>query len=136
MSRNPLRPTRSLTLALIAGALALSACSDIPDLRSRETWRQGPRAFFDRPAVTAPAPAPVAPMGPAPAASDAESACLQAGRDAGFDVRGVVGTHEVADASGAPASRDVMLRVQRGSQSLEVRCSFSYAEGSAQIMTL
>jgi hypothetical protein len=61
---------------------------------------------------------------------------MTAGQQAGFDVRGVVGTHEVTDDAGMAVSRDVMLRVQRSGQELQVRCSYAYAGGDARIMTL
>ncbi|GAB4261226.1 MAG: hypothetical protein Kow0013_05520 [Pararhodobacter sp.] len=125
MSRPP------VILGALAACLAVSGCFDIPDLRGRPPY-SGP----SRPASTVPAPVgdPLGP--PVPAASEAERACLAAGQEAGFDVRGVVGTHEVTDASGLAVSRDVMLRVQRGGQELQVRCSYAYAAGAARIMTL
>lgn len=125
----------------ILGALAicmlLVGCVDVPDFRRGERFSNpfnqssglssGPNPFGDVRSVD---PAPT------PSASAAESACLDAGRAAGFDVQGIVGTREVLGSGGLPQSRDVMLRVQRGSQSVEVRCSYAYMNGTAQIMTL
>ncbi|MCB1395465.1 MAG: hypothetical protein KDJ98_05695 [Rhodobacteraceae bacterium] len=128
----------TLTLAILSACTMLAACGDIPDFRAGERLDRLSNSFSswrnDAPQAQAPVGAPLAP--PPPAASAAEGACMQAGREAGFDVRGVVGTHEVTDAAGMPVSRDVMLQVQRGSQSLQVRCSYAYAGGEARIMTL
>lgn len=117
---------RFANLALIlAASTALSGCFSVPDFRP------------SRPAAPAPAPTVGAPLAPpTQTAGVAETACMEAGRAAGFDVSGVVGTREVADASGVVMSRDVILNAARGSQGLEVRCSFSYANGQARIMTL
>jgi hypothetical protein len=69
-------------------------------------------------------------------ASAAESSCTQQGQAQGLAVQGVVGTREVTGADGVARSRDVMLRVARGQQVYEVRCSYSYASGQARIMSL
>jgi hypothetical protein len=122
---------KTVTLGALAACMMLAGCFDIPDLRNGERFSNPFRASPGRPAAPAD---PMAP--PAPEASAAETACLDAGRAAGFDVRGVIGTREVLGTGGLPQSRDVMLRVQRGSQSVEVRCSYSYLGGDAQIMTL
>lgn len=122
----------STPLALLTIAALLAGCADIPD------YRQGGRfvnPFTNRSGGQS--TRPLDPMAPqAPAASAAETACREAGRAAGFDVRGVVGTREVMGAGGLPQSRDVMLQVQRGGQTIEVRCSYAYLDGTAQIMTL
>lgn len=115
--------TRIVTLSAVACCALLTACGPFPDARMRE---------FRRPAAP-PAPVQVA---PGRAASDAESACFDAGRAAGFEGMRLAGSSEVLDANGLPASRDVMIGVRRGTQSFEVRCSYSYATSSARIMTL
>ncbi|WP_417587462.1 hypothetical protein [Pararhodobacter oceanensis] len=114
-------------IAALAAGTMLAGCMNIPDYRGG----------FGSPGRVSPAQ-PSAPLGTAatPQASAAESACTEAGRAAGFDVQGVVGTHEVIGTGGLPQSRDVMLRVARGGQSIEVRCSYAYVDGSANIMTL
>ena len=118
--------TRLVILSALAGATLLSACGDIPDLRRGMPVRSGSGSV-----------APMAaPSTGAPSSSAAETACMTAGRDAGFTVSGVVGTQEVIGAGGIATSRDVMLGVNRGGQSLQVRCNYSYAEASARIMTL
>ncbi len=114
------------TTALVATAL-LAGCG-IPDLRDRG-GRQG-GAPWGGGAPVAPAPGPAT-----PAPSLAEQECMAAGRAAGFDVQGVVGTREVMG-EGVAVSRDVMLRVLRGGQTLEVRCSYPYDGSAARIMTL
>lgn len=117
----------SLSVALMATGL-LAGCFDIPDFRASR-----PAPATSRP-VEPVIGDPLAP--PAPTAGAAETACMEAGRASGFDVRGIVGTREVADAAGMPLSRDVILNAARGSQSIEVRCSFAYVNGQARIMTL
>ena len=121
----------STILVALSASVVLVGCNNIPD------YRQG---GFSNPFVNPFAtdrPAPLEPSAPlVPEASAAEAACLEAGRAAGFDVQGVVGTQEVLGSGGLPQSRDVMLRIDRGGQSVEVRCSYAYVDGSAQIMTL
>lgn len=115
---------KRMVMGALAGATLLAGCGGLPDLR--------PRPHF--PAAVA---APATPgAGPAPSASLAEQQCLAAGASAGFDVQGVVGTRELTGADGMPVSRDVMLRVRRGSQTLDLRCSYAYDTGLARIMTL
>lgn len=120
----------STLLAGLTACTLLAGCLDIPDYRGSAAFRPG--------TGTATPSAPLgAPLGTAaPSAGTAESACTAAGREAGFDVQGVTGTREVTAADGLAQSRDVMLRVQRGGQSFDVRCSYSYAANSARIMTL
>lgn len=111
------------TIALLAlGAVALTACGPFPDARARSIAR----------------PAPMAPVQPAPGrpANEAESACFEAGRAAGFEGMRLVGSVEVMGTQGVASSRDVMIGVRRGGQSFEVRCSYSYETNSARIMTL
>lgn len=123
-----------LFMALIGG-IGLAAC-DIPDFRAGERLGN-PFARSARPSGSVLPPVVGAPLAaPTSGAAAAETACLAAGRDAGFDVQGVVGTREVIGASGLADSRDVMLRVNRSGQSVEVRCNYSYAGASARIMTL
>ena len=117
--------TRAIWItAALAAATALTACGDIPDMRfgqgggSRPVYGGGPVVTTEPSVVTG------------PSASQAEGACMSAGREAGFDVQGVVGTREQG------TSRDVMLRVQRGGQTVEVRCSYAYDSGQARIITL
>lgn len=116
------------TLTILAAAVALTGCGRLPDLRP-SNW--GERPLFERRD-----PAPALPADPAREAGTAESACMDAGTAAGFDVQGVVGTSEVIDATGMAVSRDVMLRVARGGQTVDVRCSYDYATAGARIMTL
>lgn len=123
---------------LLVGALLLAGCQ-MPDFRGMVP---APRSAA--PATADPAPDPATdPLGegagiaaPAPSASVAEAACMQAGRDRDLTVREIVGTREVPGADGIPASRDVMLRVARGQQVYDVRCSYSYASAQARIMSL
>ncbi|MGY6534090.1 MAG: hypothetical protein ACXIVG_01960 [Pararhodobacter sp.] len=133
------RPSFARAGMLLVGALMLAGCQ-APDLRGLM-----PGA---RPAAPAPAPAPqtIAPDvfdpdapaagGPAPAANVAEAACMQQGRDQGLAVREVVGTREVRGSDGVATSRDVMLRVARGQQVYDVRCSYNYGTEQARIMSL
>ncbi len=122
--------SKTVTIGALVACMMLAGCFDIPDYR-------GGNRFSNPFSGGAGAVQPVDPMAaPAPTATSAESACLEAGRSAGFDVRGVVGTREVVGTGGLPQSRDVMLQVQRGTQSVEVRCSYAYLDGTAQIMTL
>ncbi|MBN8290389.1 hypothetical protein JI664_00265 [Rhodobacter sp. NTK016B] len=123
--------TRKIWLmGLLVGITALSACGEVRD------FRRGMPLIGSNARTPAPA-APASPaMGTTPAASDAETACMRAGSDAGFSVQGVAGTREVSGADGMAASRDVMLQVDRGGQTIEVRCSYDYANASARIMTL
>lgn len=119
-------------LALLCTCALLAGCGEMPDFRAGERFG----AFIARPLAPGSTPAiPAAPQGPA--ASAAETACTDAGRAAGFTVQGVVGTREVLPpAGGAPVSRDVVLRVARGGQTLEVRCNYAYATSTARMMTL
>lgn len=124
--------TTTVALSALAACVVLASCTDIPDYR---------RSRFTNPfSSAAPGPGVFTPNEPLAApvatASAAEVACLEAGRAAGFDVQGVVGTREVVGAGGLPSSRDVMLNVQRSGQSIEVRCSYAYLDATAQIMTL
>lgn len=123
----------AVTIGVLAACSMLAGCMDIPDYRGGSRFTNPFSATTGSGATSAPAALP-APAGAS--ASAAETACLDAGRRAGFDVQGVVGTHEVVGAGGLPTSRDVMLRVQRGGQSIEVRCSYAYLNSTAQIMTL
>ena len=138
MSTLPRR--RAIGAGALAAVLLLTGCANVPDFRDGiRLSNPFARAAPTRVAPSAGSATPVSPAPgsqPAPAASIAETACLAAGREAGFDVRGVVGTREVIGANGLPESRDVMLRVDRGGQSLEVRCSFAYQDAQARIMTL
>lgn len=119
---------KTMIVAALGACTVLAGCLNIPDYRGGGFGGSG-RSVAPRP--SAPASSPVTPQ-----ASAAESACTQAGRSAGFDVQGVVGTREVVGSGGLPQSRDVMLRVARGGQTIEVRCSYAYVDGSANIMTL
>ncbi len=120
---------KTMAMGALLSCVGLAGCFDIPDYRGGGLMRS--RASAPTAPVGAPLGTPMAPL-----ASAAENACTEAGRAAGFDVRGVVGTREVTGTGGLPESRDVMLRVQRGGQSLDVRCSYAYAGGAARIMTL
>ena len=140
MSTSPRR--RAIGAGALAAVLLLTGCANVPDFRngarlSNPFARAAPVPSAPATGATTGAANPVMPVPPpVPAASTAETACLAAGREAGFDVRGVVGTREVIGANGLPESRDVMLRVDRAGQSLEVRCSFAYQDAQARIMTL
>lgn len=120
------------TLTAIAGLIILAGCAQLPVVRGSVA------------PVRAPSPAPMASIQPvaptAPgagvSAGQAETACLSQGRAQGLAVQGVVGTREVAGADGLPRARDVMLRVARGQQIYEVRCSYTYASAEARIMSL
>jgi hypothetical protein len=113
--------------------LALSACGSMPDLRPSRAG--GPAGFGATPPAAPAAPAPVGPVAGFGGGA-AESACVAAGRERGFDVQSVVGSVDVPGADGRPVSRDVMLRVLRGGQQFDVRCSFVYADGIARVMAL
>lgn len=116
MALNPL-------MALLAlGAVALTACGPFPDARARSMARSAPLA-----------PVQAAPGRPA---TEAETACFEAARAAGFEGLRLVGSAEVMGTQGLATSRDVMIGVRRGGQSFEVRCSYSYETLSARIMTL
>ncbi len=126
---------------MVLAAVLLGACQ-APDLRS---VMPGPRAEAPAPApapegVAADAFSPEAPgegaAAPRPPASQAEAACMQQGREQGLAVREVVGTREVQGSDGQAVSRDVMLRVARGQQVYDVRCSYHYASAAARIMSL
>jgi hypothetical protein len=121
---------RVLITTMLTGSVFLAGCADLPDLRP-----MSPRAAAP---LAAPPPPPTAlgDIGIRRSASAAEAACVAQGETQGMGVQGVVGTREVTGADGRPASRDVMLRVARGQQVFEVRCSYDYASGQARIMTL
>lgn len=109
------------TLAIV---LALGACTLNPIGRPL-------------PIITAP-PSSGSGTGTEPASGSfatAEAACVQAGRERGLDVLGVVSTREVTGAGGSPA-RDVMLRVARDGTQLEVRCNYQPDAGLARIMLI
>ncbi|WP_333830272.1 hypothetical protein [Pararhodobacter sp.] len=118
------------TVTVLASVLAISACAQMPDMRGPAPVRSAPPPVFN----TAPG-APGGMQGAAPA-SAAEQACSQQGQSQGLAVQSVVGTREVSGNDGVARSRDVMLRVARGQQVYEVRCSYSYANGEARIMSL
>lgn len=127
--------SRSTVFAVLGAAMLLAGCNDIPDFRRGERLSRPFTNPFSNP-FSGGAATQTPSATPGPSADQAESACVQAGTSAGFEVQGVVGTREVADAAGAPVSRDVMLSVRRGGQALEVRCSYTYASASARMMTL
>lgn len=114
----------------LVGVFVVAGCAQLPDMRGSAPLRTAP--------APAAQPAPMAPqsMPGAVPASAAESACMQQGQAQGLAVQGVVGTREVTGNDGVARSRDVMLRVARGQQVYEVRCSYSYASGQARIMSL
>jgi len=119
------------TMTALAGVLVLAGCFQAPALRSAAPQRSAPP-----PAASV---APVIPEAAVPGAvpaSAAETACTNQGQSQGLAVRGVVGTREVRGSDGTASARDVMLRVARGQQVYEVRCSYSYATGQARIMSL
>lgn len=107
-------------LGLFALVLTLGACAQTPFGRGL-------------PIVAAPQPAPAGPQ--QPGMTGAEAACIQAGRERGLDVLGVVSTRDVTGADGAP-ERDVLLRVARDGTQLEVRCSYQPQSGLARIMLI
>lgn len=119
------------TVSALVGAFVIAGCAAMPDMRSAGA---PPRSPLPR-AEAAPVMTPQATPG-AVSASAAETACMQQGQGQGLAVQGVVGTREAAGADGVARSRDVMLRVARGQQVYEVRCSYSYASGEARIMSL
>jgi hypothetical protein len=120
-----------LTLALLP-----AACGTIPDFRAGSP---APRSAG--PAAPSPAtPSPPLEMTPLPgagvSAGAAEAACTAAGVERGFQVQGIVGSTDVAGTDGQPASRDVMMRVARGTQVFDLRCSYHYASAQARVMAL
>ena len=114
-----------LMTGALAGLTLLGACGDIPDMRFGPRAQSMPRAIPTAPGASA-----------SPAPNLAAQACIAAGTEAGFEVLGVVGTREVSGLQGNAVSRDVMLRVRRGGQTVEVRCNFAYDTAAARIMTL
>lgn len=119
------------TVVAMVGVVVLSGCGALPEMRGSAPMRGAPPPTTAQPAPMAPQAEP----GVVPA-SAAESACTQQGQSQGLAVQGVVGTREVNSGDGVARSRDVMLRVARGQQVYEVRCSYSYASGQARIMSL
>ena len=118
------------SMSMLIGVLAIAGCAQMPDFRG------GGRTHAPPPRTAQPDPlAPVTDAGAVPA-SAAEAACMEQGRGQGLAVQSVVGTREVSGSDGAASSRDVMLRVARGQQVYEVRCSYSYASNEARIMSL
>lgn len=118
------------TAAVLVSMLFIAGCAQLPDMRGPAPQRGAP------PPAAQPVPVvPEATPGAVPA-SAAESSCMQQGQSQGLAVQGVVGTREVSGSDGVARSRDVMLRVARGQQVYEVRCSYSYASGQARIMSL
>ena len=116
-------------------ALGLSACAGLPDMRmggSAPSASAPPETIAVTPAEGAPDLA----LAGQPSASAAEAACTEAGRERGFTVQGVVGSSDVRGDDGQPVSRDVMLRVARGAQVFDLRCSFHYASAQARVMAL
>lgn len=113
-------------LVFVALAFALSACG-----AGIQMPRMGGMAMPR-------AAAPVAPLGPEAAvtAGRAEAACTEVAQAQGLGVQSIVGTREVTGADGVAVSRDVMLRVARGQQVYDVRCSYSYGGDAARIMSL
>lgn len=63
--------------------------------------------------------------------SNAEEACIAAGRERGLNVLGVVGSRTADD-----LSRDVILRVQRSGSVLEVRCNYVTSTQTARVMLI
>ncbi|KPQ06010.1 MAG: Suppressor of cytokine signaling [Rhodobacteraceae bacterium HLUCCA12] len=117
--------------ALTAGCAVLAGCAQMPDLPGFGAQRNAPRAAVpDTDSATDDSTPGAVP------ASTAERACTRQGQDQGLSVQGVVGTREVMGDDGVPRSRDVMLRVARGEQVYEVRCSYSYVSSEARIMSL
>lgn len=123
---------RMLTMTALTGALALAGCAELPHLTGAQPRAAAPAPFQAAP----PPPAPSADIGIRRSASAAEAACVAQGETQGMNVQSVVGTREVTGADGQASSRDVMLRVARGQQVFDVRCSYNYASGEARIMTL
>jgi hypothetical protein len=121
---------RMMTMTALTGAMVLAGCAEFPDLTA--TQPRGPAPVQTAP----PPPAPSADIGVRRSAGAAEAACVAQGEMQGMNVQSVVGTREVAGVGGEPGSRDVMLRVARGQQVFDVRCSYSYATAEARIMTL
>lgn len=120
------------TLTAIAGMIILAGCAQLPVPRGPATTARVPAP----PPMASVQPAAPTATGAAAPASQAEAACLSQGRAQGLAVQGVVGTREVAGPDGSPRARDVMLRVARGQQIYEVRCSYTYASAEARIMSL
>jgi hypothetical protein len=69
-------------------------------------------------------------------ASRAEQACVAQAQARGLSVSRIVGSREVIGTAGQSNGRDVMLRVSRGTQEYEVRCSYTSDTDSARIMSL
>lgn len=121
------RPLLVLSLA----AFGLSACGGLSDLR-RGSSTAAPETITVTPTEGAPDMALAGPV----SAGAAEAACMEAGRERGFTVEGIVGSSDVAGDDGQPVSRDVMLRVARGAQVFDLRCSYHYASAQARVMAL
>lgn len=133
----PMPRTRlTAAAALCLAALSLAACGGLPDLRRSRPAPPPPPPSAAMPAPPPAAAAPEVAAGLRPPASTAEDACRAAGQARGFDVRAIAGSAEVTGQTGAPESRDVMLRVARGAQVFDVRCNYHYPSGTARVMAL
>ena len=127
---------RISTITGLIGAMALAGCAGFPDMMGAPTPSPAPApAPMIAPSI-APSPEPAEDIGIRRSASAAEAACVAQGETQGMNVQSVVGTREVAGSDGRPVSRDVLLRVARGEQVFDVRCSYNYASSEARIMTL
>ncbi len=114
-------PSFAAPLALLSGLMLLSGCA-VPVFGG----------FGGRPA---PAPAATPAPGQPASADSAREACITAGRDRGLEVLGVISVDEVTGPDGATA-RDVMLRVARDGDEIELRCSYDPEAGLARIMLI
>jgi hypothetical protein len=123
---------RISTTAGLIGAMALAGCAGFPDMMGAPAPSPAPAPA----PMIAPMPEPAEDIGIRRSASAAEAACVAQGETQGMNVQSVVGTREVAGGDGRPVSRDVLLRVARGEQVFDVRCSYDYASSEARIMTL
>jgi hypothetical protein len=123
---------------LIGLCLALAACGILPEIPDfRVPRRATPAAAPPMAATPLPPVEPLAPGAPgAVGAGAAEAACTAAGRERGFEVQGVIGSTDVIGADGRALSRDVMLRVIRSGQQVDLRCNYVYADGIARLMVL
>ncbi len=131
--RLDMKPHTRKTLWPLAGCVVvlLSGCTLNPAALM-------PRGSATGPAVPPPATGETAipddPFGGIDATA-AERACMAAGQERGLEVLGVVGARDVTATNG-DQTRDVMLRVRRGSTEIEVRCNYAAATGMARIMLI
>lgn len=102
---------RATSIAL-AGAMALSACQ------------------ID---IVEPGPSPGASIGDRPSRAVMRDACTQAAQDQGVAVLSVGQFDTVTGSGGMRIGTTTMMRVSRGNETFDVRCSYSFGDEIARI---